>query len=154
MTTLAGVVIDCLMLGGSVVPNRHRASAPTKPTSKLRLCAMVVKEIQQRLGFFFGPAFKMSGEISIHIEPRSARQGMSDDNRLLTEGKHTPESLALVQALESALINRNISIKCLDADVVRAINMTRETPIEDELAAQAEASKPPGKPARFWKVLR
>ena len=77
------VVIQGVVPGGPVIPHRDRVLAPAKAAGEFGSAAMLVKIVKKRLGFFFSPAVKAQSELRIDIKCRTARQWMSNDNRVI-----------------------------------------------------------------------
>ena len=63
--TLALVVINCVMLGGAIVPNCDRSGLPLETACKLRPNYMIAKPMYEATAFIFGHTFKSNSVRSI-----------------------------------------------------------------------------------------
>src|SRR6056297_2662267 len=76
---MAVIVIDGLVPGGAVVPDRDVARAPANAAGVFGFRAVLLQVGDQCRAFFRRPAVKMRGELRVHVERLSARQGMFDN---------------------------------------------------------------------------
>jgi hypothetical protein len=77
---VTAVVVHCIVLSTSIVPEGKRAGLPLEATGKFRLDLVLEQVRQQRLAFLLGPPIEVCGVADIHVERFALGLGMSAHN--------------------------------------------------------------------------
>src|SRR5437588_246042 len=65
---LAMIIVDCEMPGRAVVPESERAFPPLEAAGEFGPHRVAVEKVEQRAGFFLGPAVKAHGKPRIDVK--------------------------------------------------------------------------------------
>src|ERR1043166_9659942 len=79
---LAVVIVERIVPGRPIVPERDRAFLPFEPRLEFRPCGVLVQVIQKRPALLFGPTFEVRGEVAVDIKRRTSGLGMANDDRM------------------------------------------------------------------------
>src|SRR3546814_7382121 len=75
-------LVDRIVLGAAVVPERHRALLPAEAAGELRLHLVAEQEFQDRRALLLGHALEMRGVGEVHVERLAARLGVGAHRRV------------------------------------------------------------------------